>query len=48
MFTIVSSNKFLKDYKLCKKRGLNMSLINELILLLEKDGKVLIETSLIN
>ncbi len=40
MYTIVSSNKFLKDYKLCKKRGLNMTLINDLILELEKDGKV--------
>jgi mRNA interferase YafQ len=40
MYKIIASNKFQKDYKLCKKRGLNMSLINDLILELEKNGKV--------
>ncbi len=40
MYSVVSSNKFQKDYKLCKKRGLNMSTINDLILHLEKNGKV--------
>ncbi len=40
MYKIIASNKFQKDYKLCQKRGLNMSLINDLILELEKNGKV--------
>lgn len=40
MYKIIASNKFQKDYKLCLKRGLNMSLINDLILELEKNGKV--------
>jgi mRNA interferase YafQ len=40
MYKVIASNKFQKDYKLCKKRGLNMSLINDLILELEKSGKV--------
>ena len=40
MYKIVSSKKFQKDYKRCKKRGLNMDLINDLILELEMNGKV--------
>jgi len=40
MYTVVASHKFQKDYKLCKKRGLKMELINNLILELEKSGKV--------
>lgn len=38
MFTIVATNKFKKDFKLCIKRGLNISLIEEVILQLEKNG----------
>ena len=40
MYKIVSSKKFQKDYKRCKKRGLNMDLINDFILELEMNGKV--------
>jgi mRNA interferase YafQ len=40
MFKLSASNKFKKDYKLCLKRGLNENLIDEVILLLEKDGKL--------
>ncbi len=40
MYSIIASNKFKKDYKLCLKRGLNENLIDEVILLLEKEGKL--------
>jgi len=40
MYSVVASNKFQKDYKLCKKRGLNLKLIDDLILHLEKHGAV--------
>jgi len=40
VYSVVSSTKFKKDYKLCLKRGLKSELIDEVILLLEKEGKL--------
>lgn len=40
MYQISFSNKFKKDYKLCKKRGLDIALLEEVLVLLEKDGKL--------
>ncbi len=40
MYKVESRNSFKKDYKRALKRGLNAKLINEVILLLEKDGKL--------
>jgi mRNA interferase YafQ len=38
MFHIVFTNKFKKDVKLLKKRGLNMDVLKNAITLLEQDG----------
>jgi mRNA-degrading endonuclease YafQ of YafQ-DinJ toxin-antitoxin module len=40
MYTIVATNKFKKDFKLCIKRGLNVDSIEAVIFGLEKDGIV--------
>lgn len=40
MYDLELTRKFSKDYKLCLKRGLNESLIQKVIKLLEKDGKL--------
>ncbi len=40
MYSISATNKFKKDYKKCKKRGLKISSIDELIRVLEKTGEV--------
>ena len=40
MYTIVATNKFKKDFKLCIKRGLNTDLIEEVIFELEKSGSL--------
>lgn len=40
MYQIIASNKFKKDFKLCLKRGLKENLFSEVILLLEKQGKL--------
>ncbi|MBW6482830.1 MAG: type II toxin-antitoxin system YafQ family toxin [Vicingaceae bacterium] len=40
MYQIIASNKFKKDFNLCLKRGLKANLISEVILLLEKQGKL--------
>ena len=40
MYTIVATNKFKKDFKLCIKRGLNTDLIEEVIFELEKNGSL--------
>ncbi len=40
MYKISASNKFKKDFKLCLKRGLKEKLFSEVILLLEKQGKL--------
>ena len=38
MYTVVATNKFKKDFKLCIKRGLSIDLIEDVILQLEKSG----------
>jgi mRNA interferase YafQ len=40
MYTIVATNKFKKDFKLCMKRGLSVDLSEAVIFGLEKDGIV--------
>lgn len=40
MYSISYSNKFKKDYKLCKKRGYDISKLEEVVQLLEKNGKL--------
>lgn len=40
MYTIEIDNKFKKEYKLAIKRGLKIELLNDIILLLEKEGKI--------
>lgn len=38
MYKLSTTKQFERDYKLCKKRGLNMGLINAIIELLEQSG----------
>ena len=38
MYNIQYTNRFRKDYKLCKKRGMNIELLKELILLFTSTG----------
>jgi mRNA interferase YafQ len=38
MYNIQYTNRFKKDYKLCKKRGLNIELLKEAISILEATG----------
>ena len=38
MYNIQYTNRFKKDYKLCKKRGLNIELLKEAISILEVTG----------
>ena len=40
MYTVVANNKFKKDYKLCLKRGLDASILEEVVSILEKKGKL--------
>lgn len=40
MHKVEATSKFKKDYKLCLKRGLDETLLDMIILLLEKDGKL--------
>jgi mRNA interferase YafQ len=40
MYKISFSNKFKKDYKLCKKRGCDISKLEEVIILLQENGKL--------
>lgn len=40
MYTVIASNKFKKDFKLCLKRGLNETKLKEVVTLLEKTGKL--------
>ena len=40
MYTIYTTNKFDKDYKLCLKRGLDTSLLKAAVYLLEQSGKL--------
>jgi len=38
MYSLTTTNQFEKDYKLCRKRGYKMELINSIFLLLEQQG----------
>lgn len=40
MYTVKFTGQFKKDYKLCKKRGLNMQLIDTAITLLATNGSL--------
>lgn len=40
MYTISFSTKFKKDYALCKKRGYDITKLEEVISLLAKNGKL--------
>ena len=40
MYKISFTNKFKKDYKLCKKRGLDISKLEEVVDLLHRNGKL--------
>lgn len=38
MYTVKYTSQFKRDYKLCKKRGLNITLLDTVIRLLATDG----------
>jgi len=38
MYSLTTTTQFEKDYKLCKKRGYKMELLNSIFLLLEEKG----------
>ena len=38
MYSILYTNRFKKDYKLCKKRGFDITLLKNVISILEKTG----------
>jgi len=40
MYKVVATNKFKKDFKRCMKRGLKENLLKEVVILLEKNGKL--------
>ena len=40
MYRVVASNKFKKDFKLCLKRGLKENWLEDVLYLLEKNGKL--------
>ena len=40
MYTIITTNRFEKELKLCKKRGYNMELIQKVISILSNKGKL--------
>lgn len=40
MYQLTTTKQFERDYKLCKKRGYRMSLINTIFLELERSGTV--------
>ena len=40
MYILSTTNQFERDYRLCKKRGYEMELLNTIIVLLEKKGKL--------
>lgn len=40
MYAITYTNRYHKSVKLCKKRGYDLSLLEEVISLLEKSGKL--------
>lgn len=47
MYKISFTNKFKKDYKLCKKRGYDIALLEEVISLLAKKANFLQNINLI-
>ena len=40
MYTIVATNRFKKDFKLCIKRGLDIILLEKIVSYLEQQGNV--------
>ena len=40
MFTVIASNRFKKNFKLCLKRGLDEEKLKVVVKLLEKNGKL--------
>lgn len=40
MYQLATIKQFEKDYKLCKKRGYKMELLNSIFLLLEQNGSL--------
>lgn len=48
MYSLTTTNQFDKDYKLCKKRGYKMELLNFIFLLLEEKGAYQQNSNLIN
>jgi mRNA interferase YafQ len=40
MYTIRTTNRFEKDVKLCQKRGYDLNLLKEVMLLLSKNGSL--------
>lgn len=40
MYSLQTTKQFEKDYKTCRKRGVDLSLINDVIVLLEQAGKL--------
>ena len=40
MYKIITTNKFEKELKLCRKRGYDIKKLVEVVSLLEKDGKL--------
>ena len=49
MYSIQATNQFKKDFKLCSKRGLNIDLLTEIVISLEKSGSTSkAQTSFVN
>ena len=42
-YTIVVTSEFKKNFKLCQRRGLDMSLLKKVVSLLEEEGKLPID-----
>ena len=40
MYTIITTNRFEKELKLCRKRGYDIKKLVEVVSILEKDGKL--------
>lgn len=45
MYKIKTTKSFEKNVDLCRKRGYNMSLLSEVMTLLEKDGRLPLSTN---
>ena len=48
MYQLATTKQFEKDYKLCKKQGYKMELVDSIFLLLEQKGTFRQNISLIN